>query len=243
MILLEQSECLGGALLLAARTPPLARLQRLVAWYERRLRAAGAGLRTDTCATADTIAALSPELVVVAVGASTAPPVLDGYEALPTWTIEDLLAGRPSTMGRRPPPVRPVVVGAGRHALAGALACARAGGEATLLSRERPGFDASGLVRGAYVARLEREGVRRLRGRPLGLTTDGVRWTDDTEGGEAFVAADAFVIADRRASVRLSGLDDLGAEVVEAGDAREPRDIASAVAEGREAVEAFSRSL
>jgi hypothetical protein len=93
------------------------------------------------------------------------------------------------------------------------------------------------------VARLEREGVRRLRGRPLALTTEGVRWTDDTEGGEAFVAADGFVIADRRASVRLKGLDLLGAEVVETGDAREPRDIASAIAEGREAVEAFTRGL
>lgn len=243
VILLEQSERPGGALLLAARTPPLARLQRLVGWYERRLAAAGAELRTDTRATADTIAALGPELVVVAVGASTEPPVLEGYEMLPAWTIEDLLVGRPSTLGGRLPPVRPVVVGAGRHALAGALACARAGGEVTLLCRERPGFDASGLVRRAYMARLEREGVRRLRGRPLALTAEGVRWTDDTEGGEAFVAADGFVIADRRASVRLGGLDLLGAEVVETGDAREPRDIASAIAEGREAVEAFTRGL
>ena len=243
VIVLEQSERPGGTLLLAARTPPLARLQRLVAWYEHRLTAAGAELRTDTVATADMIAALTPELVVVAVGASTEPPVLEGYEALPAWTIEDLLAGRPSTLGGRLPPVRPVVVGAGRPALAGALACAGAASEVTLLCRERPGFDASGLVRRAYIARLEREGVRRLRGRPLALAAGGVLWIDDTDGKEAFVAADGVVIADRRASVRLAGLDRIGAEVVKTGDAREPRDIACAIAEGREAVEAFTRGL
>lgn len=243
VVLLEQSDRQGGALLVAARTPPLVRLRRLVAWYERRLEATGAELRLGTVASADLLAALEPELIVVAVGATTEPPVLEGYDVLPAWTIEDLLCGRPSTLGSRIPPARPVVVGAGRHALSGALACAQLGGEVTLLSRERPGFDASGLVRRAYKARLEREGVRRLRGRPSELTAVGVRFTDDTDGGEAFVTADGFVIADRRAPVRLDGLGGLAGEVVEVGDAREPRDIACAIAEGREAVDAFTRRL
>ena len=242
VVLLEQADRPGGALLAAARTPPLARLRRLVSWYEGRLAAAGAELRAGVPATAATVAALQPKLVVVAVGACTEPPVLEGYDELPAWTIEDLLAERPSTLGGSRAPARPVVLGAGRHALSGALACARAGAEVTLLSRERPGFDASGLVRRAYLARLDREGVRRLQGRPLALTAAGVRWTDDAGGG-GLVEADGLVIADRRASVRLEGLDGSAAEVVVVGDAREPRDIASATAEGREAVDAFTRAL
>ena len=43
VIVLEQRDRPGGALLAAALTPPLRRLQRLVSWYERRLRAAGSG--------------------------------------------------------------------------------------------------------------------------------------------------------------------------------------------------------
>jgi hypothetical protein len=43
--------------------------------------------------------------------------------------------------------------------------------------------------------------------------------------------------------VRLPGLERVGGEVVLAGDAREPRDIASAVAEGREAVDTFAPAL
>ena len=108
----------------------------------------------------------------------------------------------------------------------------------TVLSRERPGHDASGLVRRAYLARLEREGVRILRGRPLSLVAEGVHWTDDADGGEAFVDADGFVIADRRAPVRLPGTRparDAGrdASAMRASRATSP----SAVAEGREAVD------
>ena len=113
----------------------------------------------------------------------------------------------------------------------------------TVLSRERPGHDASGLVRRAYMARLEREGVRILRGRPLSLVAEGVHWTDDADAGEAFVDADGFVIADRRAPVRLAGLDRLAIPVVTVGDAREPRDITSAVAEGREAADDIARAV
>jgi NADPH-dependent 2,4-dienoyl-CoA reductase/sulfur reductase-like enzyme len=242
VVLLEQSARTGGALAVAARTPTLGRLERLVRWFDRRLEAAGAELQTETVATAAAVADLAPELVVVAVGSITEPPVIDGYELLPAWTIEDLLTGGASTLGGRLAPSRPVVIGAGRQALAGALACAAAGSEVTLLSRERPGYDASGLVRRAYLTRLEREGVRRVRGRPLALTADGVRFAGDADAGEGLVPADGVVIADRRGSARLPGLEGLAAEVVVVGDAREPRDISSAIAEGREAVDAFTRA-
>ena len=92
----------GGALLVAAQTPPLERLRRLVGWYERRLAASGAELRTGAPATVETIASLEPELVVLALGACSEPSVLDGYDALPTWAIEDALMGLPSTLGARP---------------------------------------------------------------------------------------------------------------------------------------------
>ena len=241
VVLLERCVHTGGALAVAARSPTLRRLERLVGWFDRRLAAAGVDLRTETMATAPIVAALAPELVVVAVGSVTDPPVLDGYDLLPAWTIEDMLCGRASTLGGRLAPTRPVVIGAGRPALAGALACAATGADVALLCRERPGFDASGLIRRAYLARLEREGVRRVRGRPLALTADGVRFVDD-DGDEGFVGGDGVVIADRRGPVALAGLDDLEAQVVVVGDARAPRDIASAIAEGREAVDAFTRT-
>src|SRR5581483_11838773 len=88
-VVVEREERLGGALALAAQTPPLARLARLAGWYERRLRGAGVDLRLGATDLPEA------DLVVVATGARSEPPVLDGYDELATWTVEDLLAGRP----------------------------------------------------------------------------------------------------------------------------------------------------
>lgn len=239
VVLLERSSGLGGAVRLAARTPPLAQLTRLVAWFERRARQTGVEIRTDVDAEPATIGELSPELIVVATGSVTEPPMLDGYELLPAWLMEDLLAGERSSLGTSGPPTAPVVLGDTRPALACALACARTGREVTLLSRARIGRDASGLVRKAYRARLDRERVHQLRGRPLSLSSQGVWWTDERD--EFLAPADSLVIAELRRSVRPGGIEGLDAEVERVGDARRPRDIAAAIAEGREVIEAFTR--
>jgi len=83
--------------------------------------------------------------------------------------------------------------------------------------------------------------VIRIKGRPDRCDGDGVWWTDDA-GQTGFVAADALVLADRRTPQRPAGLEAVSAEVSRVGDARQPRDLTAAIAEGREAVEAFTRT-
>jgi 2,4-dienoyl-CoA reductase-like NADH-dependent reductase (Old Yellow Enzyme family) len=242
VIALERDSRLGGAAALAARTPPLARYGRLLAWFGRRLDAAGVEVRTDVPADGPLVAELDPDLVVVATGAVTEPPVLDGYDELPTWLAEDLLADRPSSLGTTGSPLTPVVVGDGRIALATVLALTARTAECTLLSRGRPGSDASGLARRAYLARLDRAGVTLLRGHATRLDAGGVWWSDEDDR-EWLAPADALVLADRRRPERPPQMDGVDAEVVHVGDARGPRDLTSAIAEGREAVEAFTRAV
>jgi 2,4-dienoyl-CoA reductase (NADPH2) len=237
VVLVERSAPLGGALRLAALTPPLRRLSRLLSWYERRLAAAGVDVRAGTEADRATIASLAPDVLVVATGARTEPPVLDGYDVLPTWTIEDLLAGGRSTCDTAAGPGSAVVFGSGRVALAGVLACAAAGMAATLLTRDRPGGDATSLVRRGYLARLDRQGVARVRGRPVALEAGGVRFTDGERAG--LLAADALVLADRRVPERPASLDGLANATIRVGDARRPRDLTAAIHEGREAIDAL----
>jgi 2,4-dienoyl-CoA reductase-like NADH-dependent reductase (Old Yellow Enzyme family) len=242
VIAFERAPQAGGSLILAALTPPLSRYGRLLAWFTRRLEQAEVEVRLGEDASGEIVQALGAELVVVATGSLSEPPVLDGYDELPTWTIEELLAGRPSSLDTAPAPVAPVVVGDGRIAMAGALALAGRTIETTLLHRGRVGSDASALSRVAYVSRLERQGVRRVRGRPVRLAAEGVWWTDD-DGGEGLASGDAVVLADRRRPERPAGMEQVTAEVIRVGDAREPRDLTAAIAEGREAVEAFTRAL
>jgi 2,4-dienoyl-CoA reductase-like NADH-dependent reductase (Old Yellow Enzyme family) len=242
VIAFERGPAPGGSLTLAALTPPLRRYGRLLAWFTRRLQESDVDVRLGEDADADMIETLAAELVVVASGALTEPPVLDGYDELPTWTIEELLAGRPSSIGTSPAPVAPVVVGDGRIAMAGALALAGRTIETTLLHRGRVGADASALSRVAYVKRLERQGVCRVRGRPVRLDSAGVWWTDDA-GTDGLAPGDALVLADRRRPERPAGMERVTAQVIRVGDAREPRDLTAAIAEGREAVEAFTRAM
>ena len=241
----------GGALRLAALTPPVRRYGRLLAWYSRRLGHADVELHLSCDLEGDALAELHSELVVVATGALSEPPVLDGYDELPTWTVEELLAGRRSSLDTAPVPVAPVIVGDGRIAMATALALSARSMETTLLHRGRLGADASALSRVAYAKRLERDGVRRVRGRPVRLSADGVWWSDDA-GDDGLLPGDALVLADRRRPERPRGIERLESRaespraespVRRVGDAREPRDLTAAIAEGREAVEAFTRSL
>jgi NADPH-dependent 2,4-dienoyl-CoA reductase/sulfur reductase-like enzyme len=171
---------------------------------------------------------------VVASGARTAPPVLDGYDLLPTWTLEDLLGGGPSSLGTQGPPVRPVVLGAGQRGLALASWLARAGATVTVVGEGRPGADTSGLAARALLARLEAAGGRVVAGRAARLTGDGV--VVGARGGERLVPADGVAIAEPLHPVAVAGLEG----VSRVGDARSPRDIAGAIAEAREVAEALT---
>ncbi len=242
VIAFEQGGRIGGAAALAALTPPLERYARLVAWYERRLELAGVEPLLGVRADGERLAGCEAELVIVATGAVTDPPAIDGYDELATWPVEDLLEGRPSTLARGGRPSRPVIIGDGRIAAAATLALAREGAECTLLARGRVAGDASGLARRAYVSRLERLGIRRLRGYPARLAAGGVWWRADGNPEELLVEADGVVLADRRRPERPDGMEDVAAEVVRVGDARVPRDLTAAIAEGREAADAFARS-
>lgn len=237
VVLLERAERLGGALRLAAATPPLQHLARLLAWYERELAAAGVDVRLGVTADAATVAGLGGDLVVAAVGGRTEIPVLDGYEDLAAWTTESLLAGEESTRGTTALPGRVVVAGGGQRALATALWCAARGAEVALLAPGRLGADTSGLARRAFLARLDRYGVTRLAGRPVALDADGVAWRDG-DGRQHHEPADGFVVAEPLQPERGLGIPD----AVVVGDGREVRGIPAAIAEARDAVDAFTRA-
>jgi 2,4-dienoyl-CoA reductase-like NADH-dependent reductase (Old Yellow Enzyme family) len=237
VVLVERDDAVGGALRLAAATPVLAHLDRLVAWFDRRLRRAGVEVRTGTDAEAGLSEHPSPTLLVVATGGATAPPLLDGYEHLPAWTLEDAILGRPSTLDTAALPARPVVLGNGQRGLALALRLARDGARVTVVGRSRPGRDTSGLAARALLARLQGAGASLVAGRAIRLAPDGVVVADDRE---TLLPADGVVVAEPLRPVLPPGLP-VGSHVVRVGDAREPRDIASAIAEARDLVDAFTR--
>jgi 2,4-dienoyl-CoA reductase-like NADH-dependent reductase (Old Yellow Enzyme family)/thioredoxin reductase len=238
VVLLERGEHLGGATALAADTPVLGHFRRLITWYDRQLRALGVDVRLGTTGTAADGA--DADLVVVAVGGETAVPMIDGYEHLPAWTLEGLLRGEASTLGPLPAPARPVVLGGGSRALSVALWLTSGGAEPTVLSDGRFGTDTSGLTRRALMTRLDARGVVLLGGRLTALTPTGVRWTDGN-GAARLLDVDGLVVCEPVRSNRFEGGQ--LQRLVHVGDARRVGDIAAAITDGRDAIDAFTRTV
>jgi 2,4-dienoyl-CoA reductase-like NADH-dependent reductase (Old Yellow Enzyme family) len=236
VVLHERTARLGGAMALAAQTPVLAHLRRLITWYERQLRTLAVDVRLGSQASAPDGA--DADLVVVAVGASTSVPLIEGYEQLPAWTLEGLMTGEASTLGALPVPAHPVVVGGGSRALSLALWLALGGAEPTILSDGRLGTDNSGLTRRALVTRLHNRGIPMIIGRPTGLLPDAVTWTDGANQ-PGRLEADALIVCEPLVSNRF---DSAGlVRVVHVGDARRVGDIPAAITDARDAIDAFSR--
>jgi 2,4-dienoyl-CoA reductase-like NADH-dependent reductase (Old Yellow Enzyme family) len=76
--LLEKRSTLGGAVLTAARTPGRAELANSVAWLSAAIDRLGVDVRVGSAATAESIRALNPDVVVLATGALSAMPVWAG---------------------------------------------------------------------------------------------------------------------------------------------------------------------
>lgn len=239
--LFEAQERLGGAGALAALTPPLSHVSRLVAWYERMLDRGDVEVRLDHTPSVTDIEACEPDLLVLATGAAVAPPVLEGYEHLPAWSSVDALRGCPSSLGTRLGGSL-VIMGGGQRGLAVALWTASMGLDTTVVSAGRIGADTSGLARRALIDRLRRRGVTIRSGRLTELTATSVQLEADDEG-DPCVACDGLVIAEPLRPVPTDGLVPAGMSPVRVGDAREPRNIGAAITEARDAVETYLGEL
>ena len=236
--IVERDSRLGGALLLAAETPPLRHLAGLAAWYERQVRRLGVSIELGTDADPALIGSLAPDHIVIATGAATDVPVLDGYDLLPVWTIESMLRGDPSTTGSTRLPIRVAVLGNGRRALAMTLWLGDRGREAVAVTGGRAGVDTSGLARRALLSRIATADTFVDEAVPVRVTDRGLEV--EREGAVTLIECDGLVIADPARSERPRWLTDIPAPATVIGDAREPRGIGAAIAEARDAVRALS---
>jgi 2,4-dienoyl-CoA reductase-like NADH-dependent reductase (Old Yellow Enzyme family) len=233
VVVLERTGRIGGQVWLAGHAPGHRELAgSLTANYEALLDRPNVELRLDADADADAIAALEPDLVVLATGARPAPPrqPLDGVEIAQVWEV--LAGARPA--GR----ILIADWGGDPAALDCAELLAAEGRDVTLaVGAVMPGETLHQYTRNGYIARLSRAGVRIAHYLGLESARGGlVRFRNifapelQTE-----IAADALLVAlgrvpdDRLAdALRARG----GFPVEEAGDCRSPRSIEEAVLEG-----------
>jgi len=236
VIVLDRAAAIGGQARLFGAAPGHEETARtLVANYEMLLDRDNVEVRLGAAADVAALAALSPDLVVLATGArpyAQAPDLGD----VPVFQAWDVLAGaRPE--GR----VLVADWGGEPTGLDTAELLAAVGNEVTLVTAApMPGFSVHQYARHQYLARLERAGVTIASGLELDRAADGevrCRSIFAPERGTTF-AADAVVLAlGRVPEDGLAGaLRAAGVPYESAGDCRSPRGLEEAILEGTLAV-------
>ncbi|MFI6070283.1 FAD-dependent oxidoreductase [Actinoplanes sp. NPDC051343] len=166
--LFEAQSRIGGQFRLASELPSRPEFGRLLTWYDAALKRLGVDLRLSTAASPASVAALAPDLVVVAAGGvSLIPPVPGADRARVTGLLEWLATS--------PPVDRADVVtvwGADRAGIAAADAIAAAGQRVLLIGAGEEPAPEAGFREKVLV-------VRRLAGNPdveirLGATVESI---------------------------------------------------------------------
>jgi 2,4-dienoyl-CoA reductase-like NADH-dependent reductase (Old Yellow Enzyme family)/thioredoxin reductase len=154
--LLEATDKPGGQVLLAARTPRRRELIGIVDWRIAELERLGVSVRFNTYAEADDVAALGPDVVIVATGGTPDTAVLEEGNDLVTssWDVVGAsvrLSGRVLVFDDN-----------GNHpGMQAAEVLAEAGAEVELVTPERMlAPEIGGLNHAAYARIFQRRGVR-----------------------------------------------------------------------------------
>jgi pyruvate/2-oxoglutarate dehydrogenase complex dihydrolipoamide dehydrogenase (E3) component len=242
VVLLERSANVGGQLVLAGAAPGSAAIATaFLANHERTLDAVD--LRLEVDATADVVAELLPDVVIVATGARPYRPPLDlaGVEVTDAWAV--LAGAEPALCAKRTRqasvPRRVVVAdwGGDPAGLDVTEVLADAGHQVTLaVASVTVGESVHQYRRNLYLQRLYRKGVEIRQHLELaGAAQGAVRLRNAFAPElETAIAADTLVLALGRVPVDdlAPKLSRAGLRVEEAGDCLSPRSLEEAVLEG-----------
>ena len=234
---LERRETIGGQVAIAAASPAhVEQALAMTANYASLL--SGVDLRFGIDACAETVLALSPEVVVIATGARPAPArhELDGIEVVQAW---DVLDGCVRPSGR-------VIVsdwGGDPAGLDCAELLAAAGCEVTLaVGAVMPGETVHQYARNQYLGRLARAGVTIADRHALVSAAGGEVEFANVFAPELRSSLDADVLVLSHGRVPEDGLEGelraapLSCALVSAGDCCSPRGLEEAILEGTLAV-------
>ena len=100
VVLLEKSDQTGGQTLIARLAPGRQDFDGATRWSSLQCRKLGVDLRLNTVATVDSILQTAPDVVVIATGARSRTPVLEGMETCHFVSAWDVLQGKATEVGK-----------------------------------------------------------------------------------------------------------------------------------------------
>jgi len=232
VVVVEERDRPGGALVYASKPPGRAELWEMVEYFLAELRRLGVVIRLNTVVDAVLVAELAPEAVVLATGANPRIPELPGLleSGLELSTVLDVLSGEIV------PGARVVVLGSDQAAMVTADFLAQGAREVAVLGGEHFAAELAPNDRTSLRRRLAEAGVRLYKRAFIREFLPDRLVIDHKGGRETLVGFRDLVIAEGfRPERRLTRmLTQLGLEFHLLGDAKSPRTLLEITAEADE---------
>jgi NADPH-dependent 2,4-dienoyl-CoA reductase/sulfur reductase-like enzyme len=236
VVLFEQRDHLGGALLLASMPPKRPGWSELRDYLVGEMKRLDVDVRLGTKATAELARKEGADVAIVAIGASQYPPRIPGIEMKNVVLSRDLLEGTARIRGEKV-----VVLGGGTSGAQIADFLSQRGYDVTIITAGKEiAKDSAVVVRALLLDRLQQCGVTMLTDTRIVGIMKGKVLIVGPGGSEELpgeLLADT-VVASTGAKPNDSLADDLRKfvkQVFVVGDAVEPRDVTYAMLEGARA--------
>lgn len=233
VVLIEAGEALGGLFRLATRAPGRQEAGDILAYFEAELARLQVDIRYETLLTAGLLDEIAPDIAVLATGSLPDTPIIKGFSGtkMAIYSVVEVMGGE------LPEGDRVVVLGGGQSALMLADFLAETGKTVVVLNRGRHfGEEMSSNDRFYLRERLNRKKVQLYKNvvveafLPRGARFRAGDQTDVLEDMDALVISEGMTAI--RPDRRL--FKDRATAVHMIGDAKEPRNLMLAIAEGEE---------
>jgi 2,4-dienoyl-CoA reductase-like NADH-dependent reductase (Old Yellow Enzyme family)/thioredoxin reductase len=232
VVVVDERERAGGALIFAAKPPGREELLEMADFFAAELERLGVEVRLRAALDAELVAELAPEAAVVASGSNPKLPQIPGLfdSGLELSTVLDVLSGEVV------PGARAAVLGSDQAAMVTAHFLARNGREVAVLGGEHFAPELAPNDRTSLRQRLASAGVRLYKKAfireflPDGLVIEHRKGRETLCGFRDLVIAEGFR-AERRP---VEMLERMGIETYTIGDAKSPRTLLEATAEADE---------
>lgn len=190
--LYEKNDILGGMIHTAASLPDKYDLRKYVEWMIQQTMNCGAGIALNTLVTPEMIAKRNPDVVLVAIGAVPAKPLIPGIDGDNVVWAGDVDTGKAKT-GKKV-----IIAGGGLTGAECAIPLAREGKDVTvvdMISRTDFAKDAAGLVMLSIWKRFYELGIKTIfDANILEFTNEGLKYRDK-ESNVKELEADTIVNA------------------------------------------------
>ena len=230
----ERDPALGGKLEAAALAPSKREVLRFRDYQVRRLGGLGVEIHTGIDVTAQTVAAESPDVVLIATGAEPLIPPIPGIGAAHSHDAVEVLRGGVEIR----PGDRVAVIGGSATGCETAELVRARGAEVTILEmRGSIGFGIEAITRRTLLRQLRADGVTMVTNAKVVMIEDDRVLYEDADDQVRSVPADVVALAlgwRPRGAGFAKGLPD-GPEVIVLGDASAPADFVHAINAGADA--------